>query len=393
MKNYIKYWEMKYPLSVLILSVFLAIGSCSSQPEFPIVNDAAPEDFVEGSFELSKIQFESSGMELGKLEIKPFYEVIHANGIIDVPPEYRASIGSYFGGTVKEIRLITGERVEIGQSLFTLENPDFIQIQQDYLEAKGQISYLKSDYERQKNLAEGHVSSQKKFLKAESDYLVTKVKMESIAKKLILMNINPDSLSTENIRTTINITSPMKGFVTQVNIARGTFLSPTQSAIDLVNTEHLHLELNVFANDLPKIHIDQAIDFKIQEDRSKKYRASVYMVNKIVDPVKRTIGVHGHLMDKESTSRLSPGMYVEAEIYSEAASKAALPENAVVEIDGGYYVLTLVGKTDQKYSLEQKEIRVGENNNGFIEILNPLDFDRQTQFLTRGAFHLIQEES
>jgi cobalt-zinc-cadmium efflux system membrane fusion protein len=356
-----------------------------------MAEDTTASTAEEGVYELSAKQFESSGMELGQMEIKTFHEVVKANGIIDVPPEYRASVSSYFSGTVKDIRLITGEEVQKGQLLFTLENPDFVQMQQDFLEAKGQLSYLKSDYDRQKNLAEDSVSSQKKFLKAESDYTVTKVKMESIAKKLALMNIDPNSLTMENIQTTIRVNAPIGGFVTRVGISRGSFLSPSESAVDIVNTEHLHLELNVFEKDLPKIKVGQTIQFRIQEDRSREYEAEVHLVNKTVDPVHRTIGIHGHLMDEETAARLSPGMYIESEIYAASVSKAALPEEALVEIDGKYYALVVQGNSNEDYSLEQTEISAGESNDGFVEILNPQDFNENTQFLVKGAFNLITE--
>lgn len=382
---------MKYSASFLIFASLLALASCSSEPDMQMADEATAENTVEGSYELSKKQFESSGMELGQMEMKTFHEVIKANGIIDVPPEYRASVSSYFSGTVKDIKLITGQEVQKGQLLFTLENPDFVQMQQDFLEAKGQLSYLKSDYDRQKNLAEDSVSSQKKFLKAESDYTVTKVKMESIAKKLALMNIDPNSLTMENIQTTIGVNAPIGGYVTRVGIARGTFLSPSESAVDIVSTEHLHLELNVFEKDLPKIKVDQTIQFRIQEDRSQEYEAEVYMVNKTVDPVHRTIGIHGHLKDEETAAKLSPGMYIESEIYAASVSKPALPEDALVEMDGSYYVLIIEGDSDEAYSLVRKSISAGESNDGFVEILNSQDFKENTQFLIKGAFNLITE--
>ncbi len=375
----------------LIAIALLVLASCSSNTEIQLADQQIVHTPEEHIYELSKTQFESSAMKLGKMEMKTFHEVVKANGVIDVPPENRASVGSYFGGTVKVIKLLPGERVKKGQHLFTLENPDFVQIQQDFLEAKGQLTYLKSDYERQKNLAEDNISSQKNFLKAESDYTVIRVKVESLRKKLTLMNINPDLLTLENIRTTINITSPINGYVTQVDIARGAFLNPSQSAITIVDTDHLHLELNIFEKDLSKVSIGQPIRFRIQEDNVKEYEALVYLVSKTVDPENRMIGIHGHLVDEKQSSMLNPGMYVEAEIYSTSVSKLSLPEDALVEIEGKYYALALQGPTNNGYTFAKKVINAGEFNNGFVEILNPKDFNESAQFLTKGAFNLITE--
>lgn len=379
-------------ISFLIIATMVAVTACSSNPDTSTSpEEAAASTSVEGKYELSNKQFQSSGMELGKLETKEFHEVVKAIGMFDVPPENRAAVSSYFGGTVKKIQLLTGEQVKKGQTLFVLENPEYVQIQQAYLEAKGQLTYLKSDYERQKNLARDNITSQKNYLKAESEYTMTRVKLESLGKQLKLMNLDPNQLTLENIQTTINIPSPISGYVTQINITTGTYLNPAQMAITIVNTDHLHLELNIFERDLSKVRIGQPIKFRIQQDDSKEYSATVHLVNKIVDPQKRTIGLHGHLMDEKHASWFNPGMYVEAEIYTASTTKKSLPQSAVVEIEGKYFVLMVESEINGDYTLAKKEVTAGISNNGYMEILNANDFAADTDFLVSGAFNLITE--
>ena len=321
--------------------------------------------------------------------MKEFHQVVKANGMFDVPPENRASISSYYGGTVKNIQLLPGERVKKGQILFILENPDYVQLQQDFLEAKGQLTYLKSDYERQKNLVQDRVTSQKSYLKSESEYTVTRVRVESISKKLKLMNIDPNTLTIGNIHTTINIYSPINGYVTKVNITRGAYLNPSEVAITLVDTDHLHLELNIFEKDISKVDIGQPIRFRVQEDIGRQYEAVVHLVNKVVDPENRTIGIHGHLLNEKLSTKFNPGMYVEAEIYTTSESKKSLPQDAIVEVDGQYYVLVLESSSNGNYVFAQKEVKTGKSDNGYIEILNYQDFNINAEFLVNGAFKLI----
>jgi cobalt-zinc-cadmium efflux system membrane fusion protein len=375
----------------MMFASLLFFGSCSSQSDISEGEETATATTKEGTFALSTNQFQSSGMELGKFEMASFHQVVKAIGKFDVPPENNAAVSSYFAGTVIDIRLLPGEQVKRGQRLFTLENPDFVQMQQDYLEAKGQLTYLKSDFERQKNLVQDNVTSQKNYLKAESDYIVTKVRAESLAKKLTLMNIDPNTLSLENIRTRIQVNSPISGYVTQVNAMRGKFLSPSQTAISIVDTDHMHLELNIFEKDLPKIVKGQPIKFKIQEDKSIEYEAFVYLVNKTIDPENRTIGIHGHLSDEKLTERFNPGMYVEAEIYATTTSKLSLPQNALVDIEGKYYVLVLENFSENEYTFMKREVTTGLSNDGKVEILNYQEFSENPQFLVKGAFNIITE--
>ncbi len=381
----------KQALGFLIVATIISLTSCSSKTDQSSIDTAPIESVNDNSYNLTKIQFSSSDMKLGKLEMKTFNDVVKANGMFDVPPENRATVSTYFGGTVKSIQLLPGKQVKKGQILFTLENPDYVQMQQDYLEAKGQLAYLKSDFERQKNLVQDNVTSQKNYLKAEADYTVTNVKLESLGKKLTLMGINPNTLSMENIRTSINVTSPINGFVTQVNIARGAFLVPSQTAITIVDTDHLHLELNIFEKDLPKVKIGQSIQFKLQEGTIKEYKASVHLVNKTVDPENRTVGIHGHLSDETLANKFNPGMYVEADIFTTSESRTALPQDALVDIKGKYYVLVLSNSTTEGYTLIKKEVKIGSSNNGYVEILNSQDFKDNSEILIKGAFNLITE--
>jgi cobalt-zinc-cadmium efflux system membrane fusion protein len=386
-KNVIKNKAFNY----LIAASLLILSSCSSKTDTEISVEDETQSIIEDAYHLTTNQFLSSKMAFGKMVPGSFHEVVKANGIFDVPPENRAYVSCYFGGIVKDIRLLPGERVKKGQVLFTLENPDYVQMQQDFLEAKGQLVYLKSDYERQKNLAQDNVTSQKNYLKSESDYTVTKVKVESLSKKLGLMNIDPNTLTLENMRTTIIVMSPINGYVTEVAISRGAFLNPSELAVSIVDTDHLHLELNIFEKDLSKVKIGQQIQFRTQGDESNFKQATVYLVNKTVDAEKRTIGIHGHLSDEKPADTFNPGMYVEAEIYTSTSSKMSLPQDAIVDIDGKYYVLVLQDSIGDSYNFIKKEVKTGLSNNSQVEILNAYDFKEDTEFLVKGAFNLIKE--
>jgi cobalt-zinc-cadmium efflux system membrane fusion protein len=369
----------------------LLLTACSPPESIDIEGEVELLTAEGTKIELSRSQFEAAGMHLGQIEEHTFYEEVETNGSLDVPPEKKVAVSSYFGGIVKGLKLLPGDRVTKGQVLFILENPEYVQLQQDYLEAKGQLAYLESDYQRQKNLFRDSVTSQKNFLKAEAAYTLTKVKMQSLARKLSLMNINPQKLEIETIRTSIDIRSPISGFITEINLSQGTFLPPSQTALTIIDTDHLHLELVVFESELPKIKEGQAIRFSIQGEESKEHHAIVHLVNKTVEKQSRTVRIHGHLVEEEESRWFTPGMYVEGVIESNAKTVAALPEESVVEVEGRYFMLMLYGSRDANYWFEKKEVKVGVIDGGYVEVLNKEEFNKDARFLTKGAYDLIKE--
>ncbi|MEP0534447.1 efflux RND transporter periplasmic adaptor subunit [Reichenbachiella sp.] len=355
--------------SYLLAAFLLGFGSCSQKKTGTTDENNLPAA-EENDYRITRSQFLSEKMELGGLEIRNFHHSVNANGLFDVPPKNRASVSTHFAGYVRGVLLLPGQKVEKGQVLFTLENLAYVQIQQEFLVIKEEMSYLKSDYERQKILAKDSVTSQKKYLKAKTDYAITRVKYESLKKKLSLMNINPDNLSVETISTTIPVLSPLSGYVREVNITNGLYLNPADIAVSITDITHLHLELSIFAKDLHTVAIGQPIKFKVVSDAAMDHEATVHLINKFVDMENRTAIVHGHLTDEKELAQFSPGMYVEAEIYTSSQSKYALPQEAVVDIDGKYFVLVKREDSDDIYVFEKKQIQSGKSTGGYLEILN-----------------------
>lgn len=371
-------------------TLFLLLGILASCGTEEVKQENKTPEKVSTNVELTNRQFEVGKMELGTMSSRMFHKTIKTNGILDVPPENKATVSIYFGGYVKDIQLLPGQKISKGQKLFVLENPDYVQVQQDFLEAKSRLRYLKQDYERQNALSADNVSSQKTASKAESDYKIAYAQYESLKKKLSLMNINPSNVSETNLRSTITVLAPISGYITSVGITKGMFLNPSDIAVTIMNGSVIHVELTVFEQDLNAIRIGQEAKFRLQKD-NQQYAAVVHLINKAIDPVKRTINVHCDLKTPSQSKLFTPGMYVEAEIETTQSNSLSLPVNAVVNAGDNQYVLVLKNKSANGYIFEQKLVKTGVSNNGFIEILNAADFDANTRFLTEGAFNLIND--
>ncbi len=386
MKNIIK--------TLLLVFSSLLLVDCSNTSPKPIeIGDnkmeGTAEEEMSDEIVVTQSQFEMAKMQLGQLSDYNFPSTIRATGRVEVPTKNQAKVSAYAGGYVTNINLIPGERVRKGQVLFTLENPAFVQMQQDYLEAKEQLTYLQSDYERQKTLASENVVAQKNFLKAESEYRVTVAKMEGMKKRLSLLRIQMDNITPQNLVSTIAVYSPTTGYVMEVNAMKGMFLNPTDVAVELMNTDHMHLELSVFEKDILKIKEGQIVNFRIPDASSENFHAEVHLIGKMVDEEKRVVRVHAHLKNKKDKATLVAGMYVDAEIVTEDHPTKGVPESAIVSEEEQDYVLISKGKKEGASLFEKKAVSIGQKQNGFAQILNSSDFAGTEKILVEGAFNLI----
>ena len=375
---------MKYIYIFIFSLVLVSCGKSDKQTQVE-TDDQVDDNLVY----VNRAQFDSGKMQLGVLEEQVFNETIKANGMIDVPPQNRASVSTFMGGYVKKTPLLVGDKVSKGQHLVTLQSTEFVEIQQRYAVVNEQLNYLKSEFERQQILYTEKITSQKNFLKAESTYKSTLALHQGLHKKLEMMNANPASIEKGNITSVFNLYAPIQGTVTKVNISNGVYVSPADEILEIVNTDHIHLELSVFEKDILKIKKDQSINFKIPEVSNDIFQAEVHLVGTSVNDTDRTIKVHGHIKDDVQTNFVT-GMFVESEIIISSKKCLALPTDAVEEIEGNYFALVLTNQKEDLYSFDKIKLNVGKQNEQYTEVLNTDEF-KDKEVLTKGVYMLINE--
>lgn len=317
---------------------------------------------------ISKLQFDEGKMKLGTISKQIFQKIIPATGVINIPPTSKEIITSFYGGSISKSTLLVGDKVHKGQALIVIENPMFIDIQQEYLQIKEQLSYLESEYQRQETLYKEKISSKKKYLSAKSEFKSKKSKLYGLEKKLNMLNIDVNNVVKGIFKSTVILYSSMDGIVSKVNISKGMHVEPEYKMLEIINTNHIHVELLVFENDIMKITKGQKIRFKIPESSSTYYGAEVYLIEKVIDEKIRAFRVHAHL-DKNGKNIFNIGMFVDAEIIISNVEKQAVPEKSIIEHDGLFFVLKLKKSTKDDYVFEYEKVDVGQIYDGFLEVI------------------------
>lgn len=366
--------------STLALILFL---SCSKEEKLSETQEE--KKTVSEEVTLNESQFQSAGIETGQIEFRELSAVVKANGKLDVPPQNMVSISAPLGGFVKNTELLQGMKVTKGQLLVKMESPDYIQLQQDYLEAKSQLGFLGEEYIRQQELAKDNVNSTKILQQAKSVYLSTKAKKEGLEAKLKLIHINPQSLENGSIQNEISIPSPIDGFVTEVHVNLGSYVNPTDVMFEIIDTEHLHAEAEVFEKDVLKLNKGQKVRVRLANETEER-EATVYLIGKEISP-ERTVRIHCHL-EKEDT-HLLPGMYFSAIIETGNQKVASVPEQAFASFEGREYIF--IATNDKTHQYKLIEVLKGVCLDGFCEITLPENFDLASRIVVKGAFELLSQ--
>tara|TARA_R110002096_G_scaffold129440_2_gene278202 strand:- start:5224 stop:6390 length:1167 start_codon:yes stop_codon:yes gene_type:complete len=376
---------------LLVTVLFLNVSACrDSNEKSNVAANADPSEQATNTITISKAQFDGEGMELGRISQQNFPVEVVVAGTIDVPPQNKAIVSAFAGGYIKRTPLLIGNKVKKGQPLLTLENPEFIQLQQDYQESFEQLNFLKSEFDRQKSLVAENITSQKNFLKAESEYKRNLARYNGLRQKLKMLNISPDNVEKGILASEATIFAPIDGNITKVNVSKGMYVSPADEIMEIINTDHIHLELSVFEKDIMNIKKDQKIRFKISEASAEYYEAEVYLVGTSIDADSRTVKVHGHLHDDENHN-FAVGMFVEAAIITSNKSINALPIESVIVQDNNHYVITLVSEGNEGSVFETKAVKIGDSYNGYTAIAEMGDLKDGDQVIVKGGFNLLGE--
>jgi cobalt-zinc-cadmium efflux system membrane fusion protein len=254
---------------------------------------------------------------------------ILVTGMIDVPPQYRALLHAPVPAYVNDIRVKVGQKVRKNEVLALLEHPDVLELQRRYLEASALFQFTELDYERQQALARDQATARRQLEKADADLVTARAGMQALEAQLQRLGISSADIRQGELRKVFELRAPFEGYITSVDAQLGQFVGPNQPMVGLLNKAHLHVELDVFEQDLPRIFNGQQLTFELTNLPGKLYTGDVFLIGQTLDAAKRTINVHGHI-DQEEDPLLRPGLFVSARLLENNEPQAALPESAVV---------------------------------------------------------------
>jgi cobalt-zinc-cadmium efflux system membrane fusion protein len=381
---------MNAKMFFVILSFALFAMSCGNKKGTAELN-TEHEELPPNIVEMNDEQYKTANIELGTIEQKVLSNELKVNGIVNVSPQNLISISAIMGGYIKSTSLVQGSPVSKGQVIAIIENPEFIELQQNYLENLSKLQYAETEYNRQKDLYNENVNSAKTYQLALSEYKSLQSSVYALEQKLKLIGIDAKKLQVEKITGSIPVFSPISGYVTKVNVNIGKYVNPTDVIVEIVNTQNLTLELTVFEKDIDKVSIGQKISFNLPTRPEVKQSAVIYQVGKAINDDK-TIRVYASV--EKSDKNLLPGMYVNATIEMQNNTVATLPEEAVLNFEDKSYIFIYSERKQEGNKFvtlfELVEVQKGLSHKGFTEVILPESFDlTKNKIVIKGSYNLL----
>ncbi|MBK1896627.1 efflux RND transporter periplasmic adaptor subunit [Chryseobacterium paridis] len=368
--------------SLYFFATTLLLSSCSGKKEEPTVYEnkkLAAKD--QNSVQLTDQQIKTTGLTTTMIQNKTMEKTVRLNGKVEIAPSHISSLSSIMGGHIKSINIINGSHFNKGQVLAVVEDPQFIQLQQDYLVTKAQLESARLNLNRQKDLNTSKASSDKTLQTAQADYSTLNATLKGLEEKLRIIGINTKNLNSGNIRSRISIHAPFSGFVSKISVNNGQYINPSDTLFELIDPAGLLLELKVFENDVNDVKIGQEIRVYNNQNPDQKYPAKIVSMVPNIESGGSSIAV---AKLSGSNPEFIRGMYINSEVSISGRNTLGLPNESVVSFENKNYIFEDVGNHHYKMI----PIITGISDDQFTEVLKA-DFIKDKKIVQKGAYDLL----
>lgn len=362
------------------------IAGCTSGNQSP---EETPDQLFQEEIVVTEDQMEEMGLDIGFLQKANIAEGVAVNGYLDTPPQFKANVSTILGGRIIDILSLPGDYVRKDQEVVRLESPEFLQLQQNYLETRGGLKYLKDEYERQKKLSENNVNAKKIYLQAERDYQAKIAEFTALGNQLKLLGVDPENLRPEQLSSVIRLRTPINGYISTIYTTLSEYVHSESDVFRVVNPEHLHAELNVFEKDILKIKKGQKVEVYLTQMKDSVIMGEVFLVGKELDEESRSLNVHVHI---EENQELIVGMYVEAMILTSERNVYVIPNEALMVEERGSSIFMVTSKTDNIIRFKKTPVSTGTERDGKTEVLLTENVTANTQIAISGVYYLSSIE-
>lgn len=373
---------------LFIIAAMLAVSGCGRK------GNETKEETKETAADIVRLT-ERSAREIGLTVIRT--ELSEFNGKIAIPARIinnqddEALVGSLVQGRVKKVFVKPGDFVKAGQDLMHVEGLEIGVIKAEFLNAKSNLDYKKSNFDRQKMLNEQKIGSQKNLQEALAEYEKAKADFIAADKKIHSIGLNDNDItngtgknSDEHSSGILAIKAPISGVIAERNVVIGQMVDGTTNAFRIINSSTLWADGQVSEKDIRKLNGKGQVEFVSYAYPDEKFAGNIIFSGQTVDEKSRTITLRAEL--KNRNNLLKAQMFGEMKIASSGNSRALLiPLEALVRMDNEDYVFVM----KDTLTFEKRSVKRGQQNNDMVEITEGLKENESVA--VKGAFYLKSE--
>lgn len=384
-------------ISLLLLPLLLCTCGPAQPGEPPVPPPSEPVEEEHGDaheaegIRLTAAQIENMDIRFGEVTERKINDYLSATATLGLPPNAYAAVSGRATGFIRNVRnYVEGDYVKRGAVLAYLENPEFIDHQQRYLEVTAELTFLQQELERQETLVAADAGILKTVQRLRSEVAAKLATRAGLRQRLEYLGIRTAGLNPDNIIDRITLSAPRSGYITTIAMHEGLYVDPSTELMEIIDEDHLHLELEVFERDIAKVREGQRVSYLIPALGSETYAAEIHVIGKEFNTENKTVRVHAHLRGEQPP--FVQGRFAEARIWLDDQTVPAVPEAAIVREDEFSYVyVARAAREGNEVAFERIQVNPGTTDEGYTAVRFPEPLPEGMRIVTQGAYFVSSQ--
>jgi cobalt-zinc-cadmium efflux system membrane fusion protein len=346
-----------------------AAGCGAGQEESKMTSYTAGQAQGESASLFTVPQEQMSHVQVVAVEKTRLAHILRLTGTVNYNAFTTTPVFSAVSGPVHQILAVPGEMVSAGQTLLTINSPDYSLTRSTYIKARDTLQLTERNYTRAQDLFAHQAISERDLQQAESDRNQAQADLESSADALKVLGFaDPEALIKNPPSPQIPLKSPVAGEVTDRLVGPGQLLQPgATQCFTISDTSTVWVLVNVYQSDLASVHVGDAVDVTT-DSYPEVFHGRISYIAPTMDPNTRTL--QARIVTDNPGRKLKNNMYVTALVQAGAIADAVLVPDSSVLHDTENQPFVYVQTSSNQFA--RRLVTLGESNAGKTQITTGL---------------------
>lgn len=267
-------------------------------------------------------------------------------------PFKEAGVLTTSAGILKQLPFQLGDQVQQNQVLAIMDNQA---LQLDLQKSEANVAKLKTDLATYAELLGGKAATQERVNGIKQDYENAFNQSQQIRKQI----------------EDASIKAPISGIISSKNMEQGEFAPAGTEVATIVNLSKAKVLVNLTETEIYSVNLGDMVKITTDVYPGKILEGRISFISPQADPTHNY--VVEIMINNTQQSMLRSGTFVDADFFKKTSQQALLiPREAIIESIQSPAVYVVV-----KNRVHQKEIRVGREISGMVEVLSGLQNSEQ----------------
>ncbi len=359
-----------------LAAALIGCGSSPGEPESKMTSFTSTESKADTAQLFTVPKEQMAHLQIVPAEKSPLLRTLRLAGSVAYNAFETTPVFAAIGGPVHEILVAPGQVVHAGQPLLTVTSPDYSAARSAYIKAREAFALSDKLYARAQDLFAHGAISEADLQQAEASHNQAHADMESSADMLRALGVkDPDSLIKNAARPTSEspVLAPVTGEIVERLVGPGQLLQTgVTQCFTISNTNSVWVLVNVYQNDLPFVHVGDAVEINT-DSYPELFHGKISYLAPALDPNTRTL--QARIVTENSGKKLKKDMYVTAIVNAGSIAGAITVPDAAILRDAENQPFVYVQAGSNQFA--RRVVTLGQSVKGRTQITSGLKESEQ----------------